>query len=76
MTWVYIALLVISTYISYANRPKSTTPKPVAFEEFEFPQFDEGTPQEVVFGDCWTEDWMVLWYGNYRTSKIKTSSGK
>jgi len=75
-TWVYIILLVVSTAISYANRPKIEQPKAAAFEDFQFPQCEEGTAQEVIFGDCWTQSWMVLGLGNYRTSKIKTSSGK
>lgn len=49
---------------------------PAALSDFDFPQADEGTPQAVFFGDCWTEGWMVLWYGNYRTSKIQSKGGK
>ncbi|WP_425317881.1 hypothetical protein [Pseudomonas nitroreducens] len=75
-TWAYIAIMVVSAFVSYKNRPKSTSPKPVAYEDFDFPQFEEGTPQCVFFGDGWTEDWMVLSYGNYRTQAIKTKSGK
>lgn len=55
------------------------TPKPqgpAALEDFDFPQADEGTPQAVFFGDCWTEGWMVLWYGNYRTTKIQSKGKK
>lgn len=56
-------------------KPKPQKPKPAAFEDFDFPQAEEGTPQAVVFGDCWTPDWIVLWYGNYRTSSIKSGGG-
>lgn len=35
------------------------------------PMPDEGTPQCVFFGDCWTADWFVLGYGNYRYQAIK-----
>lgn len=76
VTIVYIILLLVSMYLSYANRPKTPVPRPAAFSDFEFPQFDEGTPQCVFFGDCWTEDWMVLGVGNYRSRAIQTSSGK
>lgn len=75
-TWVYLIVMIISMYLSYSNRPKPVKPKPAAFADFEFPQFEEGTPQCVFFGDCWTEDWMVLGIGNYRTQEIKTDSGK
>lgn len=51
-------------------------PKPAMLEDFDFPQIEEGTPQSVVFGDVWIEDWMVLWYGNLRTSPVKADGGK
>lgn len=75
-TWVYIIILIVSMFLQQANAPKPQKPKPAAFSDFEFPQFDEGTPQAVFFGDNWTEDWMVLGVGNYRTSPIRTKSGK
>ena len=75
-TWAYIAIMVISAYVSYKNRPKATAPKAAAFADFEFPQFEEGTPQCVIFGDCHSEDWMVGGLGNYRTQPIKTKGGK
>jgi hypothetical protein len=71
-----LVLLVASTIITMILMPKPEAPKPAALEEFDFPQFEEGTAQAVFFGDCWTEGWMVLWYGNYRTKEIKSSSGK
>lgn len=69
--WVQIALFVVSAVINYAMRPKTKAPKPAAFEDFEFPQAEEGTPQSVIFGDVWTEDWTVVGVGNYRTEPIR-----
>lgn len=66
-----IVLLVISAVITMATAPKPAKPKPAALEDFDFPQVDEGTPQAVVFGDCWIEDWTVLWYGNLSAQPIK-----
>lgn len=63
------------SYMAMQTQP-TTKQKPASLEEFEFPQADEGTPQAVTFGDCWTEDWMVLGVGNYRAEAIRTSSGK
>lgn len=71
-----IVMLVASFLISFAFTPKQKPPAPAAFDEIEFPQADEGTPQCVVFGDCWVSDWTVLGVGNYRTTPIKTRSGK
>jgi len=71
-----IALMIASYAISALMQPKPTKPKPASLDEFEFPQINEGTPQAVVFGDVWSPDWFILWYGNYRTSPIKSSTGK
>lgn len=74
--YYYIAMLVISTLIQMALAPKQQGPVPTAFEDIDFPQADEGTPQSVVFGDCWSGDWMVLAVGNYRVEEIKAKGGK
>lgn len=74
--WVQIAMLAVSWLLSYAARPKPIIPKAAAFEDFDFPQCEEGTPQCVVFGDVWTEDWMVLGVGDYRTEAIRKRGGK
>lgn len=74
--WVQLAIMVASMAISYLNQPKAQTPKPASLADFDLPQADEGTPQCVFFGDCWTPDWVALSHGNFRTSKIKTKSGK
>lgn len=71
-----IGLLVASYAIQVMLQPKPEKPKPAALEDFEFPQVDEGTAQAVVFGDVWISDWHVLWYGNLRTSEVKSKSGK
>lgn len=69
--WIQIALVVVSLIASVALAPKPQKPKPPALTDFEFPQVDEGTPQTVVFGDCWIDGWMVLGVGNYRTTPVK-----
>ena len=74
--WAWaLVFLVVSTAIQ-AILVKPVNQKPAALEDFDFPQADEGTPQAVFFGDCWTEGWMVLWYGNMRTTKIKSKGKK
>lgn len=71
-----ISLLIASYAIQALTSPKAEPAKPASLEEFDFPQFEEGTPQSVVFGDVWTDDSFVLWYGNMRTSAIKSGGGK
>ena len=71
MWMIQIAVLIVSAVISYATRPKQTTPKASALEDFKFPQGTEGTAQIEVFGTCWVDNWMVLGAGNFRTSPIR-----
>jgi hypothetical protein len=69
--WTAIIYIAISLFINYSLQPKAQVQPPAAFEDFDFPQADEGTPQAVIFGDCWSEDWMVLAVGNYRNTEIR-----
>lgn len=69
--WLQVALFVASLVISYVLQPKPIRPKAAAFEDFDFPTVDEGTPQILVFGDVWLTDWTVIGIGNYRNSPIK-----
>lgn len=69
LAWALVFLVVSAVLTAITVKPQNQ--KPAALEDFDFPQFEEGTPQAVYFGDCWSEGWMVLWYGNYRTEKVK-----
>lgn len=69
--WFQIFVLIASYVLSTVLAPKPATPTPTAFEDIDFPQFEEGTAQAVIFGDVWTSDWMVLGVGNYRVTEIK-----
>lgn len=70
---VGLALMVVSYLIMPSNVQQQ---KPAALEEFEFPQSDEGTPQSRLFGQAWRPDWFVLWFGQYKTKKIKSEGKK
>ncbi|MDR2626298.1 MAG: hypothetical protein LBC37_08205 [Zoogloeaceae bacterium] len=74
--WPQIFMFLLSMVVSYLTQPKQKAPKPASLSDFDFPQSTEGTAQIVVFGDVWIKDWMVVGVGNFRTSKIKTKSGK
>lgn len=76
MFFFQLFMMAVSAYVSYKNRPETIRPRPAAFEDFDFPQFEEGSPQCVIFGDCWIPDWMVISHGNYRVEPIKTKGGK
>lgn len=71
-----LGALIASYLIQAMLTSKPEVPKPASLNDFDFPQISENTPQSVVFGDVWIEDWMVLWYGNLRTSPVKAEQGK
>jgi hypothetical protein len=74
-TWAFI-LLGASFAISIAMMPKVVPPQAASFDDFDFPQVEEGTPHAVIFGDCWSGSWMVLDYGDFRTEPIRSGGGK
>lgn len=70
-----IGLLVASFLIKGVTKPKTPRPAAATLEEFNFPRFEEGVPQSVVFGDVWIEDPQVLCYGNLYADPISVDSG-
>lgn len=71
----YLIAMVASYFISAALATKPPPPEAATFEDFDFPQADEGTPQAVFFGDCWSGDWMVLAVGNMKTEAMYAEGG-
>lgn len=67
----FLAYVAISTFLTIALQPKQQIQSPEAAQSLDIPQAEEGTPQAVIFGDCWSGDWMVLAHGNYRTQEIR-----
>lgn len=65
-----LVLMVVSYAITMLTM-KQPAVKPVATDEIDFPQEEEGTPQAVLFGDGWTKGYQTVWHGNIRTKKIK-----
>lgn len=69
--WIVQLAIVIASILYSAYAARKNKPKAAQFEDGDFPTADEGTPQYVVFGDCWSADWYVLAWGNQRSKKIK-----
>lgn len=68
----FVVVLVASYFLNQALAKKHNNKVNAAtFDDFDYPQPTEGTPQCVFFGDCWTADWFVLAYGNYRYEAIR-----
>jgi hypothetical protein len=77
MTWIALALLVVSAVITAVITPgRGAGAKASTLGDLQLPTTAEGTPKAVIFGDCWSEDWTVLWYGDFDTQPIKSKGGK
>lgn len=74
LAWAFVGLIA-GYFIQGLLAPKQNI-KPASLQDFDFPQFEEGKPQPVLFGDAWSKGWFVLWYGNMRTTKVQSSGGK
>lgn len=74
--FAWALLLMVASYVIQYATMKTQNPKAASLEDFDIPQFEEGTPHAIVFGDVWLEGWFVLWYGNFRTTKIKSKGKK
>lgn len=74
IAWAAIAL--VASFVLTAVTMKRPQQRAATLDDFDVPQIDDGTPQPVVFGEGWLEGWQVLWYGNFRTTKIKAKGGK
>jgi hypothetical protein len=75
--WAWALVMLVASYViqSIVMKPPAT-PQASTLEDFDIPQVEDGTPQAVQFGDGWTSGWMVLWYGMFRTIKIKSKGKK
>lgn len=73
---IAIALMIVSAVISTLLAKRPTDAQPSTLGDFNLPNIVEGTPQTVIFGDCWVTSWQVLWYGNLSNEPITADSGK
>lgn len=69
--FTYLAITIAISLLTVAMMPKPQIQSPDPARSLDIPQSEEGTPQAVIFGDCWSGDWMVLNYGNLRSQEIR-----
>jgi len=74
--FAWALVLLVASYVIQSFAIKQQNAQAAGVEEINFPQSDEGTKHAVFFGDNWTAGYQVLWHGNMRTIKIKSSGGK
>lgn len=71
--WVQLLLLVVSSVINYLLQPKPPQAKP---GRIEIPTVQEGRKLGVLFGSRWIKGPHVYWWGDVRTTPIKSKGGK
>lgn len=64
---------VVTTIISYALQPKPPTPQP---GKVEIPTVEEGRKIGILFGSRWIKGPHAFWWGDVRTTPIKSKGGK
>jgi len=74
--WMQLLVSLVLSIISAALRPKPPQPAPPAIGDINAPTAEEGRPVPVIFGTAYVKDTNVIWYGDMRTTPIKTKGGK
>ena len=72
--WINLAILVITSLISYALSPKAPKSKPPSLEDFEVPTAEAGRPVPVVFGEVTIRGPNCVWYGDLEV-RTETEDG-
>lgn len=72
---IAIGIMIVSALLT-TLLIKPNKVKPASLEDFDMPTHEDGTPECVLFGDGWVTGAMICWYGNLRTTKIKSDGKK
>lgn len=76
MGWETVIVWVVMTYLSYVMAPKPQDAPAANLEDSDIPMADEGVEIPVVFGTRDISGANVVWYGDIKTTPIKSSGGK
>jgi hypothetical protein len=79
MPWnfvIQLLIVLVSNIVTNALRPKTKPPDPAALGDFSVPTAEEGREVPVIFGTVWMSDPNVTWYGDLRSTPIKSKGGK
>lgn len=68
-----IFLWVVTSFISYLLQPKPQKPQP---GKIEIPTVEEGRKVGILFGTRWIKGPHIYWWGDVKTSPIKSKGGK
>lgn len=76
LEWAYLIVMLVGTAYSIANQPKTPVPVALTLDDVRAPVAEIGKEIPVVFGTRDIANANVVWYGDLRTTPVKTSSGK
>jgi len=74
--WQFFVGVIISLAVSYALRPKPQTQPPAGLNDIKAPTADDGREIPVLFGCKPVRGPNVVWYGDLKTTPIKSKGGK
>lgn len=74
--WQFLVGFAIALVLTYALRPKPYSAPPASIEDIKAPVAEEGKEIPVLFGCRDLRGPNVVWYGDLKTKRIKSSSGK
>ena len=74
--WIYFIVLVAGMAYTATHQPKTQTPVALTIDDVTAPVAEVGKEIAVLFGTRGIYNSNVTWYGDLRTSPVKTSSGK
>jgi len=73
--WQFVVGAVIALVAMFALRPKPQTQPPAGLSEIKVTTAEDGREIGVLFG-CRYVHGNVVWYGDLRTTPIKSKGGK
>ena len=74
--WQFLVGVAIALIASFALRPKPQTQPPAGLGDIKAPTAEDGREIPVLFGCRYIRGPNVVWYGDFRTTAIKSKSGK
>lgn len=74
--WWYIAAFAVALVASFALAPKPQSQPPPSLDDIQTPTAEAGIEIPVLFGTRDMNGPNVLWYGDLKTSAIKSKGGK
>lgn len=74
--WAYLIIMLIAAAYTVTHQPKTPVPVALTLDDVKAPVAEVGKEIPVVFGTRDIADPNIAWYGDLRTSPIKSSSGK